>query len=222
MRAEALASRRAEMIRGLDSRRAALGALAEELAKATGAKAATIRWPPASSASASRSPRRWRVSRPPATPRPTPIAAPALARIRESAERAAQIARRVEDMLGDRQQDSLSARIEREAELIAALEDLSGAAADARDAAGERAAALERRMLGETGEDTVTEQLRACSREEAELQAQLRAIGEQVTEAEVRVAHLGDRRAEAASELAKIAATLGREIGPADRGARRG
>ncbi len=138
-----------------------------------------------------------------------------LARVRESAERAAQIARRVEDMLGDRQQDSLSARIDREAELIAALEELSGAAADARDAAGERAAALERRMLGESGEDTVTEQLRACSREEAELQAKLRAAGERVTEAEVRVAHLGDRRAEAAGELAKIAATLGREIGPA-------
>ena len=34
-----------------------------------------------------------------------------------------------------------------------------------------------RRMLGESGEDAVTEQLRACSREEAELQTQLRAAG---------------------------------------------
>ncbi|MEA2386719.1 MAG: chromosome segregation protein, partial [Thermoleophilaceae bacterium] len=215
VRAEALASRRADMIRGLDRRRAALGALAEELAKATGAKAgddpvaAGMERVGESLAAALEA-----LSDAREAPGDGDRVA-GLARVRESAERAAQIARRVEDMLGDRQQDSLSARIDREAELIAALEDLSGAAADARDAAGERAAALERRMLGETGEDTVTEQLRACSREEAELQAKLRAAGEQVTAAEVRVAHLGDRRAEAAGELAKIAATLGREIGPA-------
>jgi chromosome segregation protein len=215
VRAEALASRRAEMIRGLDRRRAALGALAEELAKATGAKAGDdpvaagmerIGESLAAALDALGDARDAAA----AVERTA-----GLARVRESADRAAQIARRVEDMLGDRQQDSLSARIEREADLIAALEELSGAAADARDAAGERAAALEGKMLGESGEDTVTEQLRACSREEAELQSQLRAAGERVTEAEVRVAHLGDRRAEAATELAKLAATLGREIGPA-------
>ena len=74
-------------------------------------------------------------------------------------------------------QDSLSERLEREADLVAALGELCEAAADARDAAGERAAALEARMLGESGEDAVTDQLRACSREEAELQTQLRAAG---------------------------------------------
>ncbi|HEX2129281.1 MAG TPA: AAA family ATPase, partial [Solirubrobacterales bacterium] len=81
--------------------------------------------------------------------------------------------------------------------------------------AGERAATLERRMLGEGGGDDLTEALRACSREDAELQTKLRAAGERVTEAEVRVAHLEDRRTEAAAELAKIAAVLGRELGPA-------
>jgi chromosome segregation protein len=95
------------------------------------------------------------------------------------------------------------------------LGELCEAAADARDAAGERAAALEERMLGESGEDAVTAQLRACSREEAELQSKLREAADAVTHAEVRVAHLGDRRAEAASELARIAATLGRELEPA-------
>jgi chromosome segregation ATPase len=215
VRAEALAAKRADMIRGLDRRRAALGALAEELAKATGAKAgddpvaAGMERVGESLATALEALAEARE----AAADSARVAG--LARVRESAERAAQIARRVEDMLGDRQQDSLSTRIEHEADLIAALEELSGAAAEARDAAGERAASLESRMLGETGEDTVTEQLRACSREEAELQAKLRTVGEQVTEAEVRVAHLGDRRAEAAAELAKIAADLGREIGPA-------
>jgi chromosome segregation protein len=70
-------------------------------------------------------------------------------------------------------------------------------------------------MLGESGEDAVTDQLRACSREEAELQTKLREAAETVTQAEVRVAHLGDRRAEVAAELGRIAATLGRQIGPA-------
>jgi chromosome segregation protein len=45
----------------------------------------------------------------------------------------------------------------------------------------------------------------------------LRAAGERVTAAEVRVAHLEDRRTEAATELAKIAELLGRELGPAER-----
>ena len=100
--------------------------------------------------------------------------------------------------------------------LLAALEALCEAAADARDAAGERAAALERRTLGEAGADDVTDRLRACSREEAELQARLREIGDRVTEAEVRVAHLRDRRGEAASELERIATLVGRELGPAE------
>ena len=58
------------------------------------------------------------------------------------------MARRVEDMLGSRAQDSLAQRLEREAELVAALGELCEAAAGARDAVGERAAALERADAG--------------------------------------------------------------------------
>jgi chromosome segregation ATPase len=217
VRAEALGARRAELARAIDRRRAALGALSEELAAATGARAGD-----------------------------DPIAAgldrigeslaeavealdlargagaagdrgAALARVRGAAEHAGQMARRIEDMIGSRRQDSLTARLERDAEIVAALNELCEAAADARDAAGERAGALERRMLGEGGGDDLTDALRACSREDAELQGRLRSAGEAVTEAEVRVAHLDDRRTEAAAELAKVAALLGREIGAADR-----
>ncbi len=127
------------------------------------------------------------------------------------------MARRLEDLLGTQRQDSLGDRVEVQAAILAELGELCEAGADARDAVGERAAALERRMLGETGEDDVTERLRACSREEAELQTRLRAAGESVTEAEVRAAHLGDRRDETAGELERIAAVLGREIEPAER-----
>ncbi len=141
--------------------------------------------------------------------------AAAIARIGDAAGRTAQMARRLEDMLGSRRQDSLSARIGREAEILKALSELCEAAADARDGAGERATALERRMLGEGGGDDVTEALRACSRQEAEIQARLRAAGDSVTAAEVEVAHLGDRRAEAVAELAKLAEALGRELSAA-------
>jgi chromosome segregation protein len=118
-------------------------------------------------------------------------------------------------MLGGGSQGSLASRLEREAALIAALGELCERAADTRDAVGARAGEIERRMLGETGEDALADQLRACSREEAELQARLRTAAEAVTEAEVRVAHLGERRGEAAAELERIATTLGRSLAPA-------
>ena len=216
VRAEALASRRTDLVHSIDRRRAALGALADELAAATGARAGDdpvsagierISESLASAVAAVESARGAGADR---------DRGAALATVREAAQRAAQMARRVEDMLGSRAQDSLSERLEREAELAGALGELCEAAAGARDAAGERAAALEARMLGETGEDAVTEKLRACSREEAELQASLRTAADAVTEAEVRAAHLGDRRAEAVAELARIAETLGRELTAAE------
>ena len=143
--------------------------------------------------------------------------APRLAAVRAAPSAPRRWRRRVEELLGNRAQDSLEERLERESDLVAALGELCEVAADARDAAGERAAALEARMLGESGERRRSPtQLRACSREEAELQAQLRAAAEAVTEAEVRVAHLGDRRGEAAAELARIAARLGRELEAAE------
>jgi chromosome segregation ATPase len=215
VRAEALASRRSELLRGIERRRAALGALAEELARATGAEAGDdpvsagverIAEALAGAVQAIEGARAAEADR---------ERGAALARVREHADRAARMAQRVEDMLGSRAQDSLSERLEREAELAAALGELCEAAANARDAAGERAVALESRMLGaagDGGDDAVTERLRACSREEAELQTQLRAAADALTEAEVRVAHLGDRRAEAAAELERLAAKLGRGL----------
>ena len=213
-RAEALAARRGELATALDRRRAALGALAEELATAAGAAAsddpvgvgldriaealelagAALAEARGASSDGDRN--------------------AGVARVRAAAERAAQMARRVEDLLGSRRQDSLADRVERQATLLAALAGLCEAAAEARDAAGDRTAALERRMLGHGSDDDVTEALRSCSREEAELQAKLRAAGEAVTTAEVAVAHLGDRRAETAAELQRLAAVLGREIEP--------
>ena len=143
VRAEALASRRTDLVRSIDRRRAALGALADELAAATGARAGDdpvsagierISESLASAVAAVESARGAGADR---------DRGAALATVREAAQRAAQMARRVEDMLGSRAQDSLSERLEREAELAGALGELCEAAAGARDAAGERAAALE-------------------------------------------------------------------------------
>src|SRR5256714_3824536 len=137
-----------------------------------------------------------------------------VARVRGASERAASGARRVEELLGKRRQDSLESRISAVSALLQRLDVLMAGTAEARDAVGERAAALERRMLDERDTDDVTAQLRACSQAEAELQARLRAMGDSVTEAEVRATHLRDRRDEAAAELERIARGLGREIEP--------
>jgi chromosome segregation protein len=137
-------------------------------------------------------------------------------RVREASERAAGTARRIEELLGSRLQDSIGGSLEAQAELLAAVDRLCEAAAAARDAVGERAAALERRMLGQGGDDDVTDALRACSREEAELQASLRSAAEAVTNAEVGSAQLRDRRQETAGELERVAARLGRTLGAAD------
>jgi chromosome segregation protein len=135
-----------------------------------------------------------------------------VARVREKAERAAGSARRVEELLGRRRQDSLESRISAATELLERLDAVLEVTAEARDAVGERAAALERRMLDAQDTDDVTTQLRACSRAEAELQGRLHAMGDSVTEAEVRATHLRDRRDEAATELERISRQLGREI----------
>ena len=124
-----------------------------------------------------------------------------VARVRDAAERAASGARRVEGLLGKRRQGSLEGRIVAATAVLGRIDVLLEAAAEARDAVGERAAALERRMLAQGDAEDVTAQLRECSQAEAELQAQLHATAETVTEAEVRAAHLRDRRDEAAAEL---------------------
>jgi chromosome segregation protein len=113
-------------------------------------------------------------------------------------------------------QDSLERRLEAEEAGLGALDGLAQAVAGARDAIGERTRELEAKVLGgDRDADDVTEELRACSRREAELQAELRVAAEGVTQAEVGAAHERDRREEAAGELERIAKRLGRELGPA-------
>ena len=143
------------------------------------------------------------------------VRATEVAKIREASERAAQGARRVEEHLGQSRQDSLESRVRAATGLLERLDELLEATAEARAAVGERAAELERRMLSQHDTDDVTAQLRACSEEDAGLQARLHAMGDSVTGAEVRATHLRDRRDEAAAELERIASRLGREIEPA-------
>ncbi len=210
VRAEALASSRAQIAAELERRRAALGALAEaaeapDRARIVDAGLARIGSALADAAGA----------------HGKALAAEGTARARHVGEVAAAAgtvaaeARRVEDALDQGRQQTLRSRIGEREELVGALGGLCEAVADARDAAGERAAALEAAMLGQGGSDEVAEELRACSKLEAELQARLRAIAEQVTTAEVEAAHLRDRRDESQGELARIAERLGRELGPA-------
>jgi chromosome segregation protein len=118
--------------------------------------------------------------------------------------------------LGRGRQDSLERRVEAEAALLEALADLAAATATARDAVGARAGSMERELVGgEQASDDVTEQLRSCSRRDAELQAELRVAAEAVTQAEVGATQERDRRAEAVAELGRISQRLGQNLGPA-------
>jgi chromosome segregation ATPase len=213
VRGEALAARRAELSASLERQRAALGAIAADLKAAQGAgdpAAAGIERIGAALAEASAA---LGEARDAGTDGARGLAA---GRVGAAAERAARDARRVESMLGERRQDSLESRVEAEAAVLGALDTLTEAVAAARDATGERAAELEARTMGASGADDVTAELRECSKREAELQARLRGSAEEVTQAEVSAAHLRDRRDEASAELERIAARLGRELGPAE------
>jgi chromosome segregation ATPase len=137
-----------------------------------------------------------------------------VARVRGASERAARTARRVEGLLGPRQ-DPLDPGIGAMAELMDRLDALLRATVEVRDAVGERAEALERGTRDENDTEGVAAGLRACSEAEAELQGRLHAAADSLTEAEVRAAQLRDRRAEVVGELEAIARRLGREIEPA-------
>jgi chromosome segregation ATPase len=211
VRGEALSGRRAELAAELGRRRAALGALADEPPATGGDRdedpvASGLERISSALEAAGEALERARAAAS-ANERATEVA-----RVREKAERAAGSARRVEELLGRRRQDSLESRISAATELLERLDAVLEVTAEARDAVGDRAAALERRMLDAQDTDDVTTQLRACSRAEAELQARLHAMGDSVTEAEVRATHLRDRRDEAATELERISRQLGREI----------
>jgi chromosome segregation ATPase len=141
----------------------------------------------------------------------------ALGEVRVGAERAGRHARRAEGLLGERHREALRARVAAGEEL---LDDVRSALA-AIEAAGAtiraRVARTEGAVVGGEGDgDEIAEELRACSRQEFELQAEMKTIAEELTRAEVEAAHLGDRRAEAERELGTIAERLGEEIGAAE------
>jgi chromosome segregation protein len=118
---------------------------------------------------------------------------------RERAERR----RRIEGLRSHIEHDGV---VERDAErAIAALEVSQGSVSAHRDAL---AGALEADV--EVGERTAAE-LRACARQEVELQARLRRANEAVTHAEVRAQQIRDAAGEARHDLDGIARRLGFE-----------
>ena len=211
-RTESIAAREAELRSAVARRREALGALAAELratekdaeaalaAELESATEALAEASEAIGAAAGSADVEERLN--------------ALARVRNASERAGRSARRAEDLLGHRRQDSLERRVEAESELVGSLAALCTALGSARDAVGARAAGLEERVIGQRTGDDLTVELRECSRAEATHQAKLRTLGERVTEAEVRSAHLRDRREEAVAERDRLVGRLELEAAP--------
>jgi chromosome segregation ATPase len=214
-RTESIASREAELRAAVDRRRAALGTLAAELrATERDAEAALARELESARTALGEASEAIGEALGAAE---VEVRLGALARVRNGADRAARSARRAEDMLGHRRQDSLERRVEAEADLAGTLAGLCAALALARDAVGRRASGVEERVIGARAGDELATELRDCSRVEAELQAELRGIGERVTAAEVGAAQLRDRREEAESEWGAILAKLELEEQPEPR-----
>jgi chromosome segregation protein len=208
-RTEAIAAREAELRAAIASRQKALGALATELrASHDDAEAALARELEAAAEGLDEASAGLGEAR---ASEDLESRLAGLGRLRGGSERAARSARRAEDMLGHRRQDSLQGRIESEVELAEELASLCAALGRARDAVGGRAAALEEKVIGRRTGDDLAVELRECSRAEADLQARLRQVGERVTAAEVRAAQLGERREEAIADRGRIVERLGIE-----------
>ena len=217
-RTESIAGREAELRAAVARRREALGALAAELrATEKDAEAALARELEAASEALTEAGESIEAA---AAGTDVEAQLNALARVRNAAERAGRSARRAEDLLGHRRQDSLERRVEVESELVGSLAALCASLGAARDAVGVRASGLEERVIGQRTGDDLTVELRECSKAEATEQAKLRSLGERVTEAEVRAAHLRDRREEAVAERDRLSAKL--ELDPAPKPARLG
>ncbi len=216
VRAEALAARRGQMVVALDRRRAALGALADELAKATGARgrrrpgrAGLERIGESLAAAlegAGRGARRGDRRRPGAGPR---------ARARGGRARGA-----------DRAARRGHARQPPPGLALGADRARGGAAGRARASSARPpptpatppASAPPRSSAGCSARPARTRSPSSCAPARARRPSSRRSSAPSASrspQAEVRLAHLGDRRAEAAAELAKLGATLGRELGPA-------
>jgi chromosome segregation ATPase len=210
VRAEALAGRASELQAGLRRRREALGDLAREVAGEEGTEDDPMQTELGriehALGGATRALLRARAGEGELDHE--------LARIRDGAERAARASARAERLLGKSRQDSLERRVSSDEELLPRLRGAAEAVAVARDAVGERISVLEGRMLEDEGAGDVTEELRACSRDEYAIQTELRTAAEAVTEAQVKVAHLEERRDEVLAEVRRIGATLGTELGP--------
>jgi len=211
-RTEATAAREVELRAAVGRRRERLGALATEL-KAThqDAEAALAKELEAASAALAEALAAAEIA---AAESSVELRLRALAEVRGASERAARSARRAEDLLGHRRQDSLERRLEAETALVDTLGSLAESLGAARDAVGARAAALEERVIGRATGDDLTGELRDCSRAEAELQAKLRGIAERVTEAEVRAVQIRDRREEAVTERDRVVERLALDEAP--------
>jgi chromosome segregation protein len=141
----------------------------------------------------------------------------ALGAVQAGSERAARHARRAEGLLGERHREALRKRVAAGEELLDDVRSAAKAAAAAEAAIRARVERIEAKVVGEQGGgDEIAEEMRACSRQESELQVEMKAASDKLTEAQVEAAHLGDRRAEAAKELAAIAERLGEEVEPAE------
>ncbi|HXS47312.1 MAG TPA: AAA family ATPase, partial [Solirubrobacterales bacterium] len=141
----------------------------------------------------------------------------ALSEVQAGAERAARHARRAEGLVGERHREALRKRVAAGEELLDDVRSATAAAVAAEAAIRVRVERIEAKVVGEEGDgDAIAEEMRACSRQESELQVEMKAASDALTEAQVEAAHLGDRRAEAAKELASIAERLGEGVGPAE------
>jgi chromosome segregation protein len=111
----------------------------------------------------------------------------------------------------------LTAQLEAEQQLVPVAQRLVDALAAVAAGAATRLEALEEELAADraAGEGVAAE-LRACAKEEAEVQNRLRATGEAVTQAEVRAQQARDQAAEADQELAALAERLGLPAEPAD------
>ncbi len=142
----------------------------------------------------------------------------ALGAVRSGAERASRHARRAEGLLGERHREALRARVEAGEQLLAEIGAAASAAGAAEAGIRARVERIESRVVGEEGDgDEIAEEMRACSRQESELQVEMKAASDRLTGAEVEATQLGDRRAEAAKELAAIGERLGEEVSPAEK-----
>jgi chromosome segregation protein len=110
--------------------------------------------------------------------------------------------------------ERLRRRIALETETLPALAAAREAMAGVLERIERRAETIEA-PDGEHGGEVAAE-LRECSQREFELQGEMRQVSEGLTAAEVDAAQLRDRRDESRSELARLAASLERELGPAD------